>query len=269
MAAKRAERERAPDFGFSDAERDSLAAFVRTDFGSLLRNDPAETSQRLMADLRCTACHALDAREDTWSKISAHLDEPLSAAQMAAALKKEHFNDHQGRPMLTWTGEKLHADWMVQFLKGDITSKPRPGLLARMPAFPSYAAMLAKGLAMQHGLDGRRRHETPLDMEAVATGQKLIDTGAFSCVTCHGVGDKLPVVGATLQAINLAEVHGRLRKEFYHLWIVNPQRIEPGTMMPRFMEDDLQSPFKSYYGGDGGRQIEAIWEFMRSLDKAR
>ncbi len=262
-------RGRAPDFAFSETEREALSAFARTDMASLQRNEPAEFAQRQIAALRCTACHSLDGAADTWSEIAAHIEDPIPIEQIAAALGREQFNDYQGRPMLTWAGEKLHADWMSDFIAGRIDSKPRPGLLSRMPAWPAYAPLLAKGLAIQHGLDGSPESEPPLDKEAVAIGEKLIDTGAFSCTTCHGVGAKPPIVGSTLQAINLDAVHRRMRKEFYRLWILDPQRIEQGTMMPRFMEDDLRSPFKEFYAGDGGRQIDAIWQYMRSLDRSR
>jgi hypothetical protein len=61
-------------------------------------------------------------------------------------------------------------------------------------------------------------------------------------------------------------IHRRLRKEYYWLWISNPQRIEPGSMMPSFVEADWRSPFTAIYQGDARKQFDAIWQYLRAVE---
>jgi len=142
-------------------------------------------------------------------------------------------------------------------------------LLARMPSFPAYADGLARGLAHQHGVGEQLESEPPIDREMAVVGEKLIGLAnevGFGCTTCHSVGKQPPVVGSTLQAINFSMVHRRLRKEYYWLWISNPQRTEPGSMMPSFVEEDWRSPFTAFYQGDARKQFEAIWQYLRIVE---
>lgn len=272
--AKDPAAERAPDFGLNDAEREALQSLARTDLGWLGRRDLNEFTQRQLKNLRCTACHILDGRADTWSQLindaepedrDEDEEDNSSLKRLASALGVEQINDVQVRPSLTWSGEKFHVDWMAKFIAGSMDPKPRPGLLARMPSFPAYAEALAHGLARQHGLEAEVAKEPEIDREMVAIGEELAGVGkGFGCTTCHGVGKQPPVVGSTLQAINFSMIHRRLRKEYYWLWIFDPQRIEPGSMMPRYVEEDWRSPFTTHYEGDARKQFEAVWHYLRS-----
>ena len=37
--------------------------------------------------------------------------------------------------------------------------------------------------------------------------------------------------------------------------------------MPMFFDEDLRSPAAAYYDGDGAKQIEAIWQYLRLGEK--
>ena len=52
----------APDFRLSDEDRKSLQAFLRLGVANVLHDTPAEASERLIAQLRCAACHSRDGR---------------------------------------------------------------------------------------------------------------------------------------------------------------------------------------------------------------
>jgi hypothetical protein len=67
-------------------------------------------------------------------------------------------------------------------------------------------------------------------------------------------------VSAADLAPNLTIAHERLRPEWVLNWLVDPQRIVPGTRMPTFFPDgpDRPSPIGNVLGGNVREQIEAI-----------
>ena len=42
-------------------------------------------------------------------------------------------------------------------------------------------------------------------------------------------------------AVNFAYSADRLRKDYYHRWVHNPQKIDPETKMPAFERDDRKT----------------------------
>jgi hypothetical protein len=40
-------------------------------------------------------------------------------------------------------------------------------------------------------------------------------------------------------------------------------RIDPTTKMPVYFDPEGKSPLTEIYDGDGARQIEAIWQYLR------
>ncbi|MGH8528110.1 MAG: hypothetical protein ACREXY_28980, partial [Gammaproteobacteria bacterium] len=153
--------EKAPQFGFTAAERADLRAFVRTGRDSLFRNTPAEFAERQTRLLNCNGCHG----------------------------------QVEGFPALEILGGKLKPEWSAKFIAGEIAYKPRPEthprgepwLEARMPGFKTRAQLLAEGLAALHGYGPKATPEPPLDNDLAKLGQKLVGKdGGFSCVSCHG-----------------------------------------------------------------------------------
>jgi mono/diheme cytochrome c family protein len=265
-AGPRAGRSRAPDFALAAADRDALAAFLAAGLASLDRREPAGDAAETIAAFRCGGCHALDGREDVWSLAASRREGSPGPKELAAALGVEGLSDDQTRPPLTWAGERLRSAWLEDVVLGRLPRKPRPGLLARMPRFAAAAGMLAPGLALAHGLDADAAPEGALDPEAAALGRELLALGSgFGCVQCHPVGDEPPAGGDALRAIDLAPTARRLRKEYYHRYLLDPARIDPANRMPRFTDDAGRSVLKQYHGGDAVRQFEAIWQCLRAV----
>ena len=61
--------------------------------------------------------------------------------------------------------------------------------------------------------------------------------------------------------INFAYAHERLRRDFFHQWVENPQAIDPLSRMPAFFFDG-KSPLTGVLEGDAQAQISAMWEFL-------
>jgi mono/diheme cytochrome c family protein len=269
VAADAAARKNAPDFGLSDEQRAALKAFAATDRSSLARDEASEFSTRQFAAMRCTGCHARDGNESLISTDFAADEASLTATYPppppppGAEARGEIFAPDQRPPLLTWAGEKLRPQWAAAFIAGKVDYKPRPYLRARMPAWPTRAQGLAKGLAAEHGY-GPVAPAYPAPDEAMAkTGQKLIGAaGGFSCVQCHAVGNKPPLAPFEAPALNFAYVSERLRKEHYLRWVFNPIKVDPATKMPAFADADGKTPLRDVYDGDASKQFEAIWQFL-------
>ena len=179
---------------------------------------------------------------------------------------------HPGRPALDWAGERLRPEWTERLLSGKLNYKPRPYFVDRMPAFPRYAEGIAQGLSAQHGFPAHSLESPPtsFDEDLARTGRILAaQRSGFNCVACHAVGSQRPLARIDAEGINFAKVSERLRKMHYDRYMLDPQRIQPGTKMPQFMNEDGTSNHHQYFGGDGRKQINSFWHFFVELSQAR
>jgi mono/diheme cytochrome c family protein len=237
LAEKRDEKSKAPDFAFNAKEREALLAFVKTDFASLSRHSPLEFASRETRLLNCNACHG----------------------QIDLV------------PPLEGLGGKLKPEWAAEFIGGapfkvraDLHPKGGWWVTARMPAFKSRAKLLAEAMAMQQGYAPKTPVEGPIDQEAAQIGHKMIgkDNG-LSCLPCHGVND-LPALDVfESEGINLGLTSARLLKPYFFRWLRNPAAIDPQTKMPAYFEDG-KSALTDYYDGDGEKQINALYQYIRA-----
>ncbi len=264
LATNPRDRRTAPEFAFNDLQRSLLRAFLKADPASALRHDPpTEFATRQIRTLQCQACHARDTEPDRLAALLNPTGAPVPTDEDAAGATA-----HPGRPPLTHAGEKLHAAWIERLLSGTLGYKPRADLPDRMPAFPAYAAGLAAGLAHQHGFPARTTEEHPApNPELVELGRRLtLVEGGFGCVTCHGVGPQKALAGQDTATINFIHVAERLRPSYYRRYVLDPQRVMPGTMMPTFVGPDGRTSLQAVLDGDPHNQFNAIWLYLRSLN---
>jgi hypothetical protein len=172
-------------------------------------------------------------------------------------------------PNLTWSGEKLRAAWMRDFIGGRVTYKPRPWLKARMPAFPAHAEAIAAGLALSHGIGREVGSSSPPDASLAEIGSRLtFKAQGLDCRQCHGVGSEMPTADkGSLPApgINFAAVRERMRPEFYLPFVLDPPRYDIGSRMPRLAPDGLATTATSIFDGDAAAQFDAIWQFIQTV----
>ena len=275
-----------PNYRLEEEDRNALFAFIRFGLESLWKKVPTEFASRQFKNLRCAACHARDTEQDVWGSLIARNaidastraggpdgdliddfgddfgDDPVAPDATAA-----ESNIHLLRPPLTWVGEKLHADWMTQFISGKLRYKPRAQLRARMPAFPAFAKDLSAGFVMDHGFSPIRPPNPPIDRGLAQIGEKLIQMDKLGCVSCHAVGEKGALSGPASEAINFKYTPERLRRHYFERFVRDPKRVLPGTMMPQFVDEEGHTPFSDILEGDANRQFDAIWHFMRTLSE--
>jgi mono/diheme cytochrome c family protein len=258
-------RATAPDFALTASQRASLKAFLATDLASLKQDTPAEFAERQIKNLNCVACHSRDATVSTWTKVDSEAKKLRDALPPKEHVEGEPVPDAP-IPSLTWLGEKLRHDWMSKFIAGQVEYKPRPWLIGRMPGFAHYADGLALGLNHQHGLPQTEPAEPAASPEMIANGEKLIGAdGGFNCITCHAVGEKEATAVFEAPAINFAESAERLRKGYFHRWVLAPTRIDPDTKMPKYADPEGVTQLSDPYEGKGPDQFEAIRQYIRTV----
>lgn len=243
-----------PQFALTVAERAALLRFMEAGTGSLRHDTPAEVSQRLVASLRCSACHDRD------GLISPRAG--LIIEESDRGLTPEFL------PGLTWTGEKLHADWTARFISGQVGERTRPWLKARMPSFGAWGTHIAAGLTDEHAVPASASH-TP-DPERIATGEKLIRRdGGLDCRQCHGIGAQQPQGDDKTKlapGINFVHIRERLRPDFYSRWVLDPPRFDINTKMPKLVVDGKKTKIEAIYKGDARKQFDAIWHYIQAVD---
>lgn len=219
-----------PRYALSPLQRSDLRAFLASDLASLERHVATDFAERWTRELRCAACHGAV----------------------------------EGLPRIEGAGEKLRPEWLSRCLEGKVGYKPRPWLASRMPVFPAFAARLAEGLSAASGWPSRSPVEPPPDTEAAAVGRKLVAASAgFACVTCHAVGPFQASAVFEAPGINLAHTAERLLPEYFVRWVRNPQTFDPTTKMPLYFDEEGNSALADYFGGDGPKTIQALWEYLR------
>ena len=68
--------------------------------------------------------------------------------------------------------------------------------------------------------------------------------------------------------INLGYAYQRLQKDYFHRWMLNPLRFEPTTRMPKFAQDDGNTPLTDVLGGKAKDQFEGIWKYLNEASKS-
>lgn len=264
LADDAAARGAAPDFAFTAPQRESLRAFAATGLASLKQDSPIEYAERQMQNLRCTACHPRDGQQSAWSQ----LDGEMSTLTAAAPTEPTEGQPLAGTvaPMLTWTGEKLQPEWMATFIAGKTAYKPRHYLLARMPGFAQPARGIAEGLSHEHGFALAVPKEPAPAEDIVKAGAQLVsENGGFNCTTCHTLADRAATAVFEAPAPNFSYTRERLRKEYYMRWVMAPLRIDPETKMPKFADDDGNTPLTDVLGGKAAEQYDAIWQYLGTV----
>ena len=266
LSAGPSDRHGIANFGLEKKQLSLLRGFATSRLDSLNRSSPVEFATRQMRQLRCGACHSRDSKAALWPTLEeevAHLIEERAQPETEPGSPEAKFSVVQARPPLTWTGEKLRAEWTEKQLGGTLDYELRPWLRSRMPRFPARARGIAAGLAGQHGYPTTSPPLPESDKGMARVGKRLaLRDGGFSCVSCHGVGKKPPEAVFEVPGTNFMYASERLRREHFHRWMLDPSRVVKNSRMPQFADDEARSPFIAYYAGDARKQFEAIWQWF-------
>jgi mono/diheme cytochrome c family protein len=163
---------------------------------------PGGDAGRLMEDLRCQTCHAING----------------NGGDMA--------------PDLTYEGSAVQRQWLLEFMRNPDTL--RPALIRRMPKFnltPAEIAQLTDYMRTAYqasGFDSQALDSRTLDAKAAARGKELF-YAKYACQACH-IADYKKDKGYVGPA--LADVGDRLSAVWIYKWLKDPNSISPTSLMP-------------------------------------
>jgi len=171
-------------------------------------------------------------------------------------------------PVLRGEGEKVHPDWLFDFLLAPYTVRHHVNV--RMPTFEfqrDEASALARWFAA--------RDEEPWpfapdpdpvpDPELMARGAELFET--YGCYQCHPGGRVEPSNPQEDWGPNLGLAAERLKLEWIHDWLKDPQSIQPGTKMPTFFGETSDREYE-VYDPNWKENIRALQHYLRHLETA-
>ncbi len=174
---------------------------------------PAGKAGRLMSDLACFSCHAINGR----------------GSDIA--------------PDLSWEGSSVQRTWLLAFLKNPGTL--RPALIRRMPRFnlsDADATELTDYIMTVYQTPAFDRDSMPLSgypADQVEKGRQLFYS-KYACQGCHIVDTKVDkgYVGPTL-----TQVGSRLTAAWIYQWMRDPQTLRRGTIEPNrnMSEEDARA----------------------------
>jgi cbb3-type cytochrome oxidase cytochrome c subunit len=172
----------------------------------------------------------------------------------------------QGRvpPPLTDVGAKLTPEWIADVL---LRGKRQRNYVDA--AMPQYGEAQVGHLVNLFGrVDRLEAATTPrvADLqESRKAGRELVGTDGLSCIVCHEFNGQK---SGELSALDLVDVTGRLKKNWFHLYLRQPSRFHPNVIMPGYWPDG-QSARTNILEGDPARQIEALWTYLSDGGRAK
>jgi cytochrome c2 len=186
-------------------------------------------------------------------------------------------------PPLHHEGDKVQTDWLHDFLM-DPTAI-RPAVVMRMPNFHmssdeasrlvNYFAAMSNA-EFPYEYNNRRRGGYLAQLEAshptlLGDGMKILTDGNY-CVKCHSIGDYQVRGAVKTLGPDLDEVYRRMRPEFVHHWVANPQRTLPYTGMPVNIPFDPNSPTyggvsQELFRGSSFDQLSGLVDLLMNFDE--
>ena len=242
-----------PNFQFGDREVDAITMVLTSMVKDRVAMEMKDTNsasaaiaegRQLISEKNCRGCHIIEG--------------------LGGDIRGVLMDQAQWPPNLATEGKKTQPSWLHPFLKDPNTVKLRPWLNARMPTFhfnERETGILGRYFSALDKVD------YPLidtgvttDAQKLAGGKELFET--LKCASCHPTSNVLPPGKDPADlAPNLQLASQRLRPEWVLDWLLDPQKIFPGTRMPGFFVNG-QSQVPSVLGGDVKTQIEAIRDHL-------
>lgn len=180
-------------------------------------------------------------------------------------------------PVLYGEGKKVQPQWLFDFLQNPISL--RPWLTVRMPRFEideDDATVLTKYfmsvdkeaypyLRILERKDSYRDAKLKLDPEYYTKAKNLMDSKDVNCISCHVRGDVQPSGDPSGWAPDMALGHKRLKPSWILDWLKDPQKLQPGTKMPKFPWEQ----FDALYPGTVENRIGLIKDYLMNEEEVK
>ncbi len=115
----------------------------------------------------------------------------------------------------------------------------------RALAIAAAATILAAAAPARAGSVKYFRTDTPEFLASAKLGKQMFTT--YQCLKCHVVDPNKPL-GPDVNAPNLALAKERLDPDWILEWLIDPQRLQPGTKMPNFFPFNEDDDYNPIYG---------------------
>ncbi len=247
-----------PHFALSPRQRDDITAAILASRGpdsSLNVPDGKAEIRQIMLTMNCYACHS----RDTIGGVSESMTHVFTGSI------PEMGDEGRVPPALDGAGDKLNETWLKTILKAG--AKDRPYMDTRMPKFgDDVADALVPRLIASDLQDSVPLVVMPeADHRIKADARLMVGDQALSCIKCHTF-DKYAAVG--LQSLNMTTMTRRLRRDWFHRYLLDPQKYRPGTRMPAAWPNG-RSVVPEILNVDASVQIEAIWQYLLEGNQAK
>ena len=265
-----------PDFAFSEEDAKLLSVLLKSfdqrsvheRYVERLTPDEVavERGRLLLRRYDCRGCHSIEGKKGE------------IAAQIAETFRREGKTEEEASafapPPLEGEGEKVQPDWLFRFLMGP--TPVRPWLRVRMPVF--YISE-EEGIAMEKYFSKRAKQEEfkyrygeerAVPEDQLKIGRQIFDL--LKCRSCHPSGEERLEVAAGSLAPDLSLGKRRLKPDWILRWLKDPQSIQRGTQMPTNWprirgKYYLPPSLKKILGGEVDRQVEAVRDYLLTLDE--
>ena len=180
----------------------------------------------------------------------------------------EYIDDAAMRPpVFRDEGAKVNPDWLFEFLIQPYILRTHVNV--RMPTFGLDDQ---ESLALVRWFAAQNDQPWPFEVDAdPVMDQELYDRGEaifneFQCNQCHPSGDVMPSnPDPSNWGPNLAMADERLKPDWVHGWIKDPQQLAPGTRMPNFTGEYSDGEYSPYYD-DWEDRVRALTHYLKHMD---
>ncbi len=235
-----------PAYFLSDVQKKALQAALPKPAPAA--KDAPSAIARTMLTFNCYACHVRD-------KVGGATELTNTLFQTT---QQEMGDEGRLPPPLDGVGAKINGAYMTQVLNQG--ADDRPYMHTNMPGFG--AANVGHLTALFEATD-KLPAVAPVkfaepDAKVKAAGRQMVGAQAFGCIKCHTfAGNKAEGV----QGIDMLLMTKRLKRDWFHAYCIDPQKIRPGTRMPTAWPGG-QSTLPSILDGQANSQVEAIWVYL-------
>lgn len=244
-----------PRFALSERQRADITAALQDLRKQQPPADPQANIHQVMLTLNCYACH----QRDKFGGVPRELDYLFTGSI------PEMGDEGRIPPYLNGIGDKLNADWLKQVMNNG--TKDRPYMATRMPKFGEQNVGELVALLARHDIaeevDQVQFSDPPHRVKSAA--RLMVGDQSLSCIKCHTF-DKYKAIG--IQSLDMTTMTKRLRRDWFHRYLLDPQAYRPGTRMPAAWPRG-RSVVPKILHGDSSQQIEAIWQYLAAGNKAR
>lgn len=241
-----------PRYGLSASQKKSLAAAFTPE--QVAPSNEAKVANTMLT-FDCYACHVRD-------KVGGPHDETNKTFQTT---QPEMGDEGRLPPPLDGVGAKMKADYLADLLDKGVHD--RPYMHARMPGFgKANVGHLVALFEANDKLAAVPAVKYPFaDARVKSDGRKLTGDGMMACIKCHTFAGKK---AEGVQGMDMVKMTQRVKRDWFHHYLMDPQAIRPGTRMPGSFPNG-KSFFPDVLDGSPAQQIEALWSYLSDGTGAR